>query len=74
MTNSTDNETKPISRDDIAQSIREVRGDAEDQVRDNAPKLIPVAVGASLLLLIIAFLIGRRVGTTRSTVVEIRRV
>ena len=36
--------------------------------------LVPVAIGAGVLVLIIAFLIGKRVGTTRSTVVEIRRI
>jgi len=64
----------PITRDDLAESIRSVRGDLDAQVESTAAKLMPLAIGGGLLLLIIAYLIGRRVGTTKSTVVEIRRI
>ncbi len=67
-------ETPRITRDDIEQGIRDVSGEITGQAQAAAPKIIPVAVGASLLLLFIAYLIGKRVGTTKSTVVEIRRI
>jgi len=67
-------EETPITRDDLAHSIRSVRGEVDAQVEASTAKLIPFAIGGGILLLIIAYLIGRRVGTTRSTVVEIRRI
>ncbi len=67
-------DTPPITRDDLAESIRSVRGEVEGQAKESATRLIPVAIGAGFLVLLIAYLIGRRVGTTKSTVVEIRRI
>ena len=67
-------ETPPISRDDIEAGLRSVVGDIEEKAEATAKKLMPVAIGAGLLILFVAYRIGRRVGTTRSTVVEIRRI
>ena len=67
-------ETPPISRDDIEAGLRSVVGDMEEKAEATAKKLMPVAIGAGLLILFVAYRIGRRVGTTRSTVVEIRRI
>ena len=67
-------ETTRITRDDIEQGFRDVSGEITGQAQASASKLVPVAVGASLLLLVIAYLLGKRVGTTKSTVVEIRRI
>ena len=67
-------ETPRITRDDIEQGLRDVTGEVKGQAQAPAPKIVPVAVGAGLLLLLIAYLLGKRVGTTKSTVVEIRRI
>ncbi len=67
-------EEDPITRDDLAQSIRSARGEVDAQVGATTAKLVPLAIGGGVLLLIVAYLIGRRVGTTKSTVVEIRRI
>ncbi|MEM9465323.1 MAG: hypothetical protein AAGA90_08105 [Actinomycetota bacterium] len=67
-------DTTRITRDDIEQGFRDVSGEITGQAQSAAPKLIPAAVGVSLLLLFIAYLLGKRVGTTKSTVVEIRRI
>ena len=67
-------ENPPITRDDIEATIRNVSGEVTGQAQAQASRLIPVAVGASVLLLVIAYLLGKRVGTTKSTVVEIRRI
>lgn len=64
----------PITRDDIEAGLRSVVGEAEQKAESTAKKLIPVAVGGALLVLFVAYRIGRRVGTTKSTVVEIRRI
>ena len=67
-------ETPRITGDDIEQGLRDVTGEVKGQASSAAPKIIPAAVGVSLLLLFIAYLLGKRVGTTKSTVVEIRRI
>lgn len=70
----TDDSTTKITRDDIEKGFRDVSGEITGQAQAAAPKIIPVVVGASLLLLFVAYLLGKRVGTTKSTVVEIRRI
>jgi hypothetical protein len=61
--------TRPqrITRDDLEAKFRELEVDARDQV-------VTAGVVAALVLLLLAFLLGRRGGRQRSTVVEIRRV
>ncbi|MBT5138174.1 MAG: hypothetical protein HOH36_10055 [Acidimicrobiaceae bacterium] len=69
-----DDKAEPITRDQIAESIRSVRGEVTEEAEAGARKLIPVAVAGGVAILVIAYFIGRRVGTTKSTVVEIRRI
>jgi hypothetical protein len=64
----------PISPDDIRDSLRSIVGDAEEKAQESAKKLLPVAIGGGVLILLLAYLIGKRVGKTKSTVVEIRRI
>ena len=45
----------------------------EGQVQSARPTLTLVAVGGVLLMVFIAFFLGRRSGKFRSTLVEIRR-
>jgi hypothetical protein len=68
-----DDET-PITPDDIRDSLRSIVGDAEEKAQESAKKLLPVAIGGGVLLLLLAYLIGKRAGKTKSTVVEIRRI
>ncbi len=63
-----------ITREDLDSTLRSVVGEVEQQATDNARRLLPLAVGAGVVLLVAAYFLGRRVGTTRSTVVEIRRI
>ena len=63
-----------ITRDDIEAGLRNVVGEAEQKAQATARKMMPVAIGGALLVLFIAYRIGKRVGTTKSTVVEIRRI
>ncbi|MEZ5244275.1 MAG: hypothetical protein R2707_04195 [Acidimicrobiales bacterium] len=63
-----------ITRDDIEAGLRSVVGEAEQKAEATAKKMLPVAVGGVLLVLFVAYRIGKRVGTTKSTVVEIRRI
>lgn len=63
-----------IIREDLDSTLRSVVGEVEQQATDSARRLLPLAVGAGVVLLVLAYFLGRRVGTTRSTVVEIRRI
>ena len=62
-----------ITRKDIEDKIRSLTGDVEEQVSDARPVLIGTGAGAAVLLLLLAYLLGRRSGRRRSAVVEIRR-
>lgn len=63
-----------ISRDDLEGSLRSIVGEAEKKAQSSARRLIPVVAGGGLLVLFLVYVLGKRVGTTKSTVVEIRRI
>ena len=67
-------ETPKITRDDLEAGFRDLTNEIQGQVDEAKPKIIPAAIGGGLLLLFLAYVIGKRVGTTKSTVVEIRRI
>lgn len=63
-----------ITRTDIEAKLRQLRGDAEgatETARSAGSTLAPVAVA---VLLGLAYLLGKRRGRRKSTVVEIRRL
>jgi hypothetical protein len=62
-----------ITPDDIRTKAEELVSGVEGQVQTARPTLTYVAVGGFFLIVIIAFLLGRRSGKFRSTLVEIRR-
>jgi hypothetical protein len=66
--------TKPITRDDLEAKFRELEGGAREQVASARTTLITAGGIAMLIVLLLVFLLGRRAGKQRSTVVEIRRV
>jgi hypothetical protein len=64
----------PIQRADIEAKLREITGDVRDTAKAAAPVGMAVGVAAVVVVLGMAYLLGRRRGRKRSTVVEIRRV
>ena len=62
-----------ITPEDIRAKAGELVSGVEGQVQSARPTLTYAAVGGVLLLVFIAFLLGRRSGKFRSTLVEIRR-
>jgi hypothetical protein len=66
--------TKPITRDDLEAKFRELEGGAREQVASARTTLITAGGIAVFIVLLLVFLLGRRAGKQRSTVVEIRRV
>jgi hypothetical protein len=63
-----------ISRDDIESKLRALQGDVQDKVDDRRSTLLAIAGGVGVVLVVAFYLMGRRSGKRRSTVVEIRRV
>jgi hypothetical protein len=66
--------TTRITRDDLEAKFRELEGEAREHVASARTTLISAGVIGGLILLMLVFLLGRRGGKQRSTVVEIRRV
>ena len=67
-------DTKRVSRDDLEAKFRELQGDVKDKVDDKKQPLLAGAAVGGLLLLLLVFLIGKRSGKRKTTLVEIRRV
>lgn len=63
-----------ITRDDLEAKFRELEGGARDQVASVRSTAITAGIIGLVILLMLAFLMGRRRGKLRSTVVEIKRV
>ncbi len=65
---------EPISRDDLRSSFQSFKDDIDRSADEAASKAVPVLMIGGVILVIVVFMIGRRVGRTKSTIVEIRRI
>jgi MYXO-CTERM domain-containing protein len=65
---------QPVSRADIEAKLAEIRGVADDttEVAGEAAKTGLVVAGVAVV--VVAFLLGRRRGRKKSTIVEVRRI
>jgi hypothetical protein len=70
----TEPQTEKITRDDLEARFRTLKGGIEERTDEAKSTIIPAAVVGGILFMIIVYLLGKRVGTKRSTVVEIRRI
>ena len=66
--------TAAVTRSDIEAKLRQIDGEAKASATQAAP--IGLAVGAVAVVVLLGgfYLLGRRRGRKRSTVVEIRRI
>ncbi len=64
----------PISRDDIEAKLREVKVGIDEKTDSAKSKLVPIAIGGGILLALLVFFLGRRVGSKKTALVEIRRI
>jgi hypothetical protein len=65
---------RPITRDDIEAKLRQIQ-DSTEAGKDAARGAgMAGVVAGGLLLVVLAYLLGRRRGRKRRTVVEIRRI
>lgn len=66
--------TAKITARDIEDKLKALQGDVQEKVEDQKTNVM-IAAGVIGLILVLAFyFLGRRSGTKRSTLVEIRRV
>ena len=63
-----------ISRDDIERKLRGLQGEVADKVEDRKSALTTAAIVGGVVLVVLVFVLGRRSGKRRSTMVEIRRL
>ncbi|MEC7873245.1 MAG: hypothetical protein VX823_02050 [Actinomycetota bacterium] len=71
---SNKSDTPNVTEDDLRQSFERVTGEAADNaVTFRKPGLVIASIAVAGIVLV-AFALGRRVGRTRSTIVEIVRV
>jgi hypothetical protein len=66
--------TARITRDDLEAKFRELEGGARDQAASARVTIVTAGMIAAVIVLLLSFLLGRRAGKQRSTIVEIRRV
>ena len=74
MTVGTGNGQSTVTRADIEAKLQEIRGvtDTTTEVAQDAAKPVLVILGVAAV--VVAFLLGRRRGRKRSTIVEVRRI
>ncbi len=63
-----------ISRDDLEARFRAIKGEVDQRTLAAKDSARPFVIGGAVLLLLLTYLIGKRVGKRKSTVVEIRRI
>jgi hypothetical protein len=63
-----------VTRDDIEQKLREITGEVSDEVDTARNIAVTVGIAGVVLIVVLAFLLGRRRGKKRTTIVEVRRI
>ena len=67
-------EAPRITREDIETKLRQLKGDAEEVTNAQKTNGLIVAAVAGVLVLALAYFLGRRKGRKKSAFVEIRRL
>jgi len=65
--------TGPITPADIKNKLGDIQGEAQEQVESAKNQILAVGLVVGVLLLLAAFLLGRRGGKRSSAVIEVRR-
>jgi hypothetical protein len=65
---------QPVGRDDLEAKMREITGEVGGEVESARNLGIAVGAGVVVLIVVAVFLLGRRRGRKRTTIVEVRRI
>ena len=63
----------PITRNDIKSKLADIQTEATTTVDSAKNQLIAIGAGLALLVLVLAFLMGRKGGVRKSTIIEVKR-
>ncbi len=63
-----------VTRDDIEAKLREIRGGLEADVEQARGTARTALVAGAVVLVVVVYLMGRRRGRKKTTIVEIRRI
>lgn len=65
---------QPVTRGAIEAKLREIRGEVDSTARSARPFVLVAGAVATVAVVGIAYLLGRRKGKKKTTIVEVRRV
>jgi hypothetical protein len=65
---------KRITRDDIESKMRELQGDVDTNIESARTLGLAAGIGVTIVLVLFAYMLGRRRGKSRQTILEIRRI
>ena len=63
-----------VTRNDIEAKLQEIKGEVDSTAEEAKPYALMAAIAGVVVVVALAYLLGRRKGKKRTTVVEIRRV
>lgn len=69
-----DGKKQKVTRADLEAKLSEIDAELADTGEAVKPKAMAVGIGALVLILILAFVLGRRKGEKKTTIVEVRRL
>ncbi len=73
MTAITEGTGGRVTKSDIEGKLRELRGDVEETAASAKPMILAAAAAAAVGTLAVVYLLGRRQGKRKNTIVEVRR-
>jgi hypothetical protein len=65
---------KRITRDDIESKMRELQGEVDTNLESARSVGLAAGVAVTIVLVLFAYVLGRRRGKKRQTILEIRRI
>jgi hypothetical protein len=65
---------KKITRDDIEHKLRELQGEVDEGIESARPIGLAAGIGFVVVVVLLAYIFGRRKGKKRQMVLEIRRI
>jgi hypothetical protein len=74
MTKAAPKPRTPITPADLENKLKAFQGDIQGKVDSKRNTLVSAGIGIGALLLIMMFLMGKRAGKKKSTIVEIKRI
>ena len=65
---------RPITREDLRAGVAGIPGEVTEKAEDAKTTVLAIGAGAVALIVVVAFVLGRRKGKQDKTYIEIRRV